>query len=318
LITIGINIQLGFAQEANKTSSNTTDETKEPENIYTTIIPVATGLLGVFGSLFGVYISNAFNLRKEELQRNVNSIQDKLNVFSFFIFSLEKMINSEFNDYMKLGEDIDSTIKSKFFLLNPTAIRQWTRVRSTIIYYSTTGPDHKKPVISENRLHELDMDVHRLWDSLVDQYNEQLIPMYEKTVTKPNKYKGDNVKIIERIPSEILAVSVTPVTDKKQNQRIKHQESDETEEAEDYKIKTKIEIIVSEEISRNKLVPNALIAGSLIDSSSKIISKILEYTDENGNVLLNKDLQTGHYKIVGDIASHGYRLLKFERRFEIK
>ena len=97
LIILHFNLEKSFSTTSNGLSSNLKEQdTITSQHIdYTTIFTsLSAGIIGALGSLFGVIITNRHNNEKEKKQRNVSTIQDKVNIYSFLIFGINKILST--------------------------------------------------------------------------------------------------------------------------------------------------------------------------------------------------------------------------------
>lgn len=196
--------------DSNLTSQRETGLSLVPTDF---IIPAITGVVGVAGSLLTVIVTNRHNFQRDRIQRDVNTLQDKLNIYSFFIFSLEKMIYAGFKEYASLASDIDSTIKSKFYLLQPDFITMWAEIRGDIHIYSIEEkPKHGgygAESISDRAFFALLLNIYKLRDRLVSEYNNVIIEQHKTFLVQ---LRGGEHEIINRVHQKTLEVKILSIS----------------------------------------------------------------------------------------------------------
>ena len=124
--------------------------------------------------------ANTINQLKE--QRQVELILDKLNLYSSFIYHLKKMTTAT---AFKTGieptdqisdtiHEIDSLLKTKFHLLSSN-----TRTgKNPIIEWMEVRGDHRN--LYQTNRPQFEVRVNSLRQTLVDEYNQEIIPQIEQ------------------------------------------------------------------------------------------------------------------------------------------
>jgi len=117
---------------------------------------------------------NTMDQLKQERQGEV--IKDKLNVYSFFLYQLKKVMSSQdfqtgnkeetIQELMKAFDEIDFMLKNKFYLLTSQAISEWMQIRGNVSNLYLTNN-------LGNRLAELR-------SMLIKEYNTQILLQYKK------------------------------------------------------------------------------------------------------------------------------------------
>jgi len=124
-------------------------------------------------------------------QRQVEMIQDKLNLYSSFIYHLKKMttatafrIGTEPVDQItETIHEIDALLKTKFYLLSSNTntgknpIMEWMEIRG----------DHRN-LYNMRRL-DFENQVNHLRQTLVEEYNQEIIPEIEQITGRPGIIK---------------------------------------------------------------------------------------------------------------------------------
>lgn len=117
-------------------------------------------------------------LNKLALQRQVDSVTEKVLLYSFFIFNLDRMIrNPDFSNQSEpnyklkqTAEDIDNEVKAKYYRLNPEVAIQWLSLRHELKEMSSYSPETVEGVAE-------------LRNDLVKEYNDTIRPQYTRITT---------------------------------------------------------------------------------------------------------------------------------------
>jgi hypothetical protein len=300
---VGLNNPYVIAQVQ---SAKTNESNKENTNFLTTLAPIATGIIGASASLFAVLITNRHNMKKEEIQRNLDSIQDKLNIYSFFIFSLDKIMSTEaVNEYLRISDDVDATIKSKYYLLNPSLLTNWADIRSIVLFANQERPGYQSGGFSSKGFDEFYLKVITLWESLVLEYNQKVISTYDNMQGTSKSNKRNGFRTISRIPIGQLSAQMSI------SKKIMKPENLAEREI------TRVEIAVRNKNAND--IPHFVLVGcKVLDSTGKVIKSDIDETNREGIYVMEAELSQGIYRIEGEVGCKGFTRLLLEKQFEVK
>jgi hypothetical protein len=142
------------------------------------------GLSAIIGGAASAVVNYFLTAKESKKQRQANFIKDKLSIYSYFIFHIEKMrfkgeaikerdgqLSDTEDHYLftaqevkETTEAIDSKIQDQLYLLSYEILHEWVHVK-TLMYH---------PLSQKH--------IDNLRSLLLTEYNEEIVPLYDKVV----------------------------------------------------------------------------------------------------------------------------------------
>jgi hypothetical protein len=306
LAILHFHLETSFSTTSNGLASNLTEQNAIPRQDidYTTIFTsLGAGIIGALGSLLGVIITNRHNNEKEKKLRNVSTIQDKVNIYSFLIFGTSKILSTpNLKEVKEISNDIDNTIKNKFYLLYPSTIPFWITINRIISLYSSNG-DNKMPFDAFANFFLL---LFEYWEYLVAKYNNKIIPLYEKGIGELKDNEKNKFEVVSKISINEFEISLEILTSK--DQELKQIDSPQSN-----MVTIKIQVKPKNEI---KSLEAFFLSYVIYDSSNNIIKTRSEQSKiETFN--LTEELNPGNFTISGKIGCAYYEVRRFTKEISI-
>jgi hypothetical protein len=134
------------------------------------------GIAAGIGGGISAFVNYILNIWKAKKDREAIVIQDKLNIYSSFIYYLDELLRiekinkrSKRDQIKKTLEGLDSTINTKYYMLNYLQLSQFNLIKNMLML----------PNYDEARV-----QIKTLRESLRKDYNNKIIKNYEAIVTK--------------------------------------------------------------------------------------------------------------------------------------
>jgi hypothetical protein len=132
-------------------------------------------------------------------------------VYSLLVSGIQRIIPTDLEQRKEIAKEIDSIIKEKSHLVNPNIVTKWSTIAAKIYYYKHV--DHGREEARMLRLNEpsqpdwdaLQIDILNLRTWIVHEYNQGIVPAYNKAISAAAGYTRE-FEIISGFPLKRLKV----------------------------------------------------------------------------------------------------------------